>query len=416
MTKHVAVLGAGPVGVEAALYARSLGYAVTLYDKGPVAASLADWGHVHLFTPWRMNVTPLGVETLRREGRWPEFPDDVCPSGAELREHYVVPLSESEPLRGCVRPNTTILKVGREQHHKADSIGKPERGMDRFRLLVEDADGAQRAETADVVLDCTGTYGHHRWAGRGGIPAPGELGVEDQVFYTLPDPLGRDRHQFADQHTLLLGCGYSAATFLKDIELLNRSHPVTKVTWAIRRPGMALKMIDEDPLPARRHLVEASLRMAADPPHWLTYLGGVAVESIAFADRTFTTQLTGVERLGRDPHQTVRSDRVAALVGYGPDAGIYEQLQVHSCYATAAPMKLAAALLGEAGPDCLTAGAGAAPDTLRNPEPDFFILGAKSYGTNSNFLMRVGHEQVRNVFRLIASPSFADLYPALAAQ
>ena len=43
--------------------------------------------------------------------------------------------------------------------------------------------------------------------------------------------------------------------------------------------------------------------------------------------------------------------------------------------------------------------AGAA--TLRNPEPNFYILGAKSYGRNSNFLLRTGFEQVRDVFTLI---------------
>ena len=406
MTKHVAVLGAGPIGVEAALYARALGYGVTLYDKGAVAANLADWGHVHLFTPWRMIITPLGVETLRREARWPEFPEDVCPSGVELRDHYVVPLAESESLRGCVRTGTTILKIGKDRHDVVDAMG--------FRLLVEDASGTQRIDRADLVLDCTGTYGRHRWAGRGGIPAPGELAVEDRIFYTLPDPAGRDRQQFADRHTLLLGCGYSAATFLKDIELLNRSHPVTKVTWAIRRPGLALQMIADDPLPARRHLAEASLRMAAEPPHWLRFLGGVAVESIGFEHSTFTTQLTAVERIDRDPHTTVRSDEVVALVGYAPDAGIYEQLFEHAPHATPGPINFVAALLGEAGPDRrTTAGAAVSPDS--NPQPDFYILGAKSYGTNSNFLMRIGHEQIRNAFRLIAGESFVDLYPALAA-
>jgi len=35
---------------------------------------------------------------------------------------------------------------------------------------------------------------------------------------------------------------------------------------------------------------------------------------------------------------------------------------------------------------------------LRNPEPGFFILGAKSYGRNSNFLLRIGWQQVDDVF------------------
>jgi hypothetical protein len=414
MPKHMAILGAGPVGIEAALYARALGLDVTVYDRGAVAANVADWGHVHLFTPWRMNVTPLGLETLRRAGRWPEFPMDVCPSGQEFRDHYLVPLTECEPLRGCVRTQTTVLRVGRERFHRGEAAGRAERSEGGFRLLVADDGGVQRIDRADGVIDCTGTYGHHRWAGRGGIPAPGELGLEDRIFYTLPDPVGRDRRQFVDRHTLLLGCGYSAATFLKDIEQLNRSHPVTKVTWAIRRPGLALRAIQEDPLPARRHLVEASLRMAAEPPHWLTFLGSVGVESMSYEHNTFTTQLTELERGARDPHPVVRSDAVVALVGYGPDATIYDQLHVQSSYATGGPAALVTELMGDAEAYGMGPGGRVRSDSLRNPEPDFYIPGAKSYGTNSNFLMRVGHEQVRAVFQLIAGDACVDLYPAMA--
>jgi hypothetical protein len=410
MSKQIAVLGAGPIGIEAALYARLLGHAVTLYDRGPAAANVADWGHVHLFTPWRMNTSPVGVEALRKADQWPEFPADVCPSGHEFRTHYLLPLTETPLLKDAVRLGTKVLSVGRHDHHKADAIGRPaERARSGFRLLVEDSTGHQRIDHADVVLDCTGVYGHHRYAGRGGIPAPGELKLADRICYTLPDPIERDRPTYADRHTLLLGCGYSAATFLKDVELLNRARPITKVTWAVRRPGQALSAIDNDPLPARRNLVEASLRLASDPPHWLTFLGSVAVESIEYADHTFTAHLTRLAAGGTDPRPTVRADNVVALVGYAPDATIYDQLQIHACYATKGPMKLAAALLGETGADCLTAGQGLTPDTLKNPEPDFYILGAKSYGTNSNFLMRVGHQQIRDAFELI-DPGRAELY------
>jgi hypothetical protein len=62
-------------------------------------------------------------------------------------------------------------------------------------------------------------------------------------------------------------------------------------------------------------------------------------------------------------------------------------------------MNLSAALLG-AGGDCL-AQEGHGVDTLVNPEPDFFILGAKSYGRNTTFLMRVGWQQVDEVFGLL---------------
>ena len=69
-------------------------------------------------------------------------------------------------------------------------------------------------------------------------------------------------------------------------------------------------------------------------------------------------------------------------------------------------MSLATALLtarlaspGAAG-DCLSQVAHGA-ETLRTPEPGYFILGAKSYGRNPNFVLSVGQRQVEEVFALL---------------
>ena len=66
-------------------------------------------------------------------------------------------------------------------------------------------------------------------------------------------------------------------------------------------------------------------------------------------------------------------------------------------------MKLAAALLaqGDGSGDCLDQTSLGA-ETLVHPEPGIFILGIKSYGRRSDFLMRVGWEQVDEVFGLLA--------------
>ena len=58
-------------------------------------------------------------------------------------------------------------------------------------------------------------------------------------------------------------------------------------------------------------------------------------------------------------------------------------------------MKLAASLMG-AGGDCMslpTLGI----ESLLSPEPNFYILGSKSYGRNSAYLLRVGIEQAKAV-------------------
>jgi hypothetical protein len=105
----------------------------------------------------------------------------------------------------------------------------------------------------------------------------------------------------------------------------------------------------------------------------------------------------------------IRVDEIIANVGFRPDNRLYEELQIHECYASLGPMKLAAALLGQASGDCLDQKS-CGPQTLQSPEPNFYILGAKSYGRRSNFLLSVGYEQIREVFTLIGDRESLDLY------
>jgi len=74
---------------------------------------------------------------------------------------------------------------------------------------------------------------------------------------------------------------------------------------------------------------------------------------------------------------------------------------VHECYESLAPMKLASALQGAGTSDCVSIPAFGA-DQLTNPEPDFYIVGAKSYGRSSDFLLRTGYVQVAEVLARLA--------------
>jgi hypothetical protein len=397
---RIAIIGTGPIGLEAALYGRTLGHQITVFDRAEIAASVHAWQFVRLFTPWRMNTTPLGRTTLNRT-----FPADARPTGAELRDQYLLPLADSPLLRDALRPYHRIVTIGKADYGKSDAIGQPTRGQSAFRLLLINPAGDEQLDTADIVLDCSGTYGHHRFAGRGGIPALGERAAAPRLHYTLPDVLGVDRPQFANRRSLILGCGFSAATVLRDFAELYRTAPQTRVIWATRRSGQALHAIDSDPLPGRHELVDAAIALAQSPPSWLTILPSTQLDSIR-AGETLTLHLT----TNGTPRDLV-VDECIPLVGYSPDASLYDQLQIHQCYATSGPIKLAAALLGAtAGNDCLTAGNALTPDTLKNPEPHFYLLGAKSYGTNSNFLLQTGHQQIRDVFRLIQGDPVLDLY------
>src|SRR4051812_5649510 len=98
---RLAVIGAGPVGIEAALAARKLSWSVTVYERGRVGEHLERWGHVKMFTPFGMNTTPLGLSILQQERPRTGIPkpDDVL-SGREHSAAYLTPIASSEALAG----------------------------------------------------------------------------------------------------------------------------------------------------------------------------------------------------------------------------------------------------------------------------------------------------------------------------
>src|SRR6059036_3383409 len=64
----LAILGAGPVGLEAAALALELGFDMHVLERGEPGAHAIAWGHVDMFTPWRMNVGPASARLLTRNG------------------------------------------------------------------------------------------------------------------------------------------------------------------------------------------------------------------------------------------------------------------------------------------------------------------------------------------------------------
>src|SRR6478672_5253971 len=90
---HIAILGSGPTGLEAALAAVETGFPFTLYEAAAeVAAYVRAWGHVRLFTPWELNVSPRMRRHLAAAGAEPPNGAE-CPTGAEMAERLFEPLA-----------------------------------------------------------------------------------------------------------------------------------------------------------------------------------------------------------------------------------------------------------------------------------------------------------------------------------
>lgn len=393
---RIAILGAGPTGLEAALAAAERGLDFTLYEQAArVAGHVRAWGHVRLFSPWALDVSPRMRRALETAGHAVPA-DGSCPTGDELVARVFEPLAALPAIAPRLRLGTRVVSVGREGLLKHEEIGTGERARRPFRLLVADA-GGERIEHADVVLDCTGTYSHPNRLGDGGIPAPGESALDGRIVRTIPDIVA-EAADWAGREILLVGAGHSAQTAAVALAELAAAQAGTRVYWALRRPAPSWNVDPQDPLPERSALVARARGAVEAAGSAVEPIWGVVVEALRLAGERIAVTLRSLDGSAR----VLEVDRILALTGYVGDASLYRQLQVHECYATSGPMKLAAALLAAGGgADCLEQGSHGA-ETLVNPEPGFFLLGAKSYGRTNTFLMRVGWQQVDEVFSLLA--------------
>jgi hypothetical protein len=397
---RIAILGAGPIGLETALYARYLGYDVDVYERGRVCQHVMQWGHARLFTPFAANSSPLGIAAISaQDSTWKPPPADALLTGREFVERYCELLARSDLLADYIHEGVEVVAVGRGDLLKGELLGE-ERADADFRFLLrsgagEHESGIERIAIADVVIDATGTYGQHNWLGRGGVPALGELTVAAQIEYGLPDILGRDRDQYAHRHTLLIGENLEAASSAIALARLGHEAPYTRFTWITRSdpPPTAgpIQRIEHDLWPARDQLARNANQLIHGEIGHLTFWPATAVELIAShgAGEPFHVRLAG-RHAGE-----IDVDRVIANVGHRPNAQLYAELQLAEDPLTSAPTRWLA---------------DRRPQALLTPEPDFYVLGAKSVGRDSQFTIRDGLDQIRQLFTILGDRPDLNLY------
>lgn len=391
----IAVLGAGPIGLEAALYGRFLGYDVQILERGPVAENLMQWGHARMFTPFGMNRSNLGLAAIKaQDPSWRRPEDDAFLTGREFAEQYLLPLSQTDLLNEKLHERSAVVAIGREGLLKADLPGDETRGDGLFRLLVrttaETGHVSDRVVTADIVIDATGTFGTSNWIGEGGIPAIGELAAQPHIDQGLPDVHGKDHEHFASRSVLVVGDGDSAAANVVALAELARHCPDTWITWITPREPADTKLgpmslLTEDPPERSRIRVQANL-LARDDRNHVTWRPGTWVEEITWHGdlERFQVRLRGLHA------EELEVDRVLANVGCRGDHSLFAALQ--------------------ASLDPITE---ASPAELIHPEPHFYVLGAKSYGRDGRFLIADGLKQIRKLFSIIGDRAELDLYASV---
>lgn len=69
MSKSIAVIGAGPVGLAAAAHLLERGLTPIVLEAGPEAGhAVRQWQHVQLFSPWEYNIDKAAARLLAPTG------------------------------------------------------------------------------------------------------------------------------------------------------------------------------------------------------------------------------------------------------------------------------------------------------------------------------------------------------------
>ncbi|MBU1351201.1 MAG: NAD(P)-binding domain-containing protein [Gammaproteobacteria bacterium] len=388
----VVVIGAGPVGLAAAAHLAQRGIPFVLFEAGAsVAAHVAGYAHVRLFSSWRYNINRAARELLALEG-WTSPPDDVLPTAGELVARYLEPLAQTAALRPHIRFGARVVGISRSGIDKAKTVGRSEAD---FVVLVETADGMVE-QHARAVIDASGTWGQPNPIGAHGLPAQGALQASDHISYGMPDILGAERHRFAGRKVLVAGAGHSAAGNLLALVTLAEDEPRTRVVWAVR--GTDLRRLfgggDRDGLPARGALVQrlqALVQQDRLELHTGFSIHSLQVQGRGVTARALDTRKRAIEGI----------DELVVATGSRPDLAIVRELRTRFdpwLESTAA----LAPLIDPNVHSCGTVRPHGHRELSHPDEPHFYAIGAKSYGRAPNFLMATGYEQARSVVAALA--------------
>jgi 2-polyprenyl-6-methoxyphenol hydroxylase-like FAD-dependent oxidoreductase len=407
----IVVIGAGPIGLAAAAQLAERGLAFVVLESGPtVAAAIEEWRHVRLFSPWRYDVDSAARRLLAATG-WSEPDLDTLPTGGDLIDAYLAPLAKTPQLDGKIRYGAEVVAITRVGFDRLRTAGR-----EHAPFLIRLADGTDLQAAA--VVDASGTWQTPNVLGASGIPARGEStprrtsgesspdgrstssssasgrGASDGsgvIARALPDVLGVDRERYAGRRTAVVGAGHSAATTLLDLARLAEEVPRTEVVWVVRGASQARSYGggEADELPARGALGSRLKQLVRS--------GRVELVS-SFAIDSVGTGNGRVELVSGD--RTVVADTVVNSTGFRPDHTIVSELRLDLDPILGSTRALAP-LIDPNHHSCGTVPPHGVQE-LTHPEPNYYAIGAKSYGRAPTFLLATGYEQARSVVAALA--------------
>jgi len=387
----VAIIGAGPIGLAAAAHLKSYNLPFILLEKNEVAANVASWEHVQLFSPWEFNIDSAAKQLLENTN-WTMPNKNVIPTGKALREDYLLPLSKL--FIEQLRTNEEVIAITKLD---TDKMKSSNRGNKPFLIFVKNG---QKTKTykASAIIDATGTWGHSNPAVSHGVWLPSEKEAAHKINYIIPN-LTANSSRYANKRIAVVGGGHSAINSLLQLVVLKEAYPQTEITWVLRKKRVedALGGGTTDELAARGEL---GLKMKQ-----------ILSEKTIHVETPFYIQSIIEKEEGlmlKDTDKIIGPfDELIVNTGNRPDFSFHSELRYEVDPSTEAVSTIASLI----DPNFHSCGSVPAhgEKELRQPEANFYIVGSKSYGRAPTFLMATGYEQVRSIVASLAGDTEAAL-------
>jgi 2-polyprenyl-6-methoxyphenol hydroxylase-like FAD-dependent oxidoreductase len=272
----IAIIGAGPVGIEAALYARFLGYNVDIYDIGRPARAATRWNQRSIEVAIAGCTTSLGHAALSAQSENYHRPDaNIIWTGQQFADEYITPVAKSDLLHDFVHINSPVIEVGRyrssleqlptnfiscnaldstllnEAGATACRESLQERCNDEFRLLVRSRDRGDYTARADIVIDCRGPMSSLCNWGPSGSQAIGASQVQAFIFPWLPCDTRFEKRMVEGKRILLFGQSDVAKRFAREwIDLCRSYDGELNLIWIIpsvtEESDLSVRQLAED--------------------------------------------------------------------------------------------------------------------------------------------------------------------------
>ncbi|MFB1099630.1 NAD(P)-binding domain-containing protein [Terribacillus sp. JSM ZJ617] len=382
----VVIIGGGPVGLAAAAHLVEYGLPFVILEKGEsVGSNILEWGHVQLFSPWEYNTNQAATKLLS-ETEWQHPDKDKLPTGQELVNDYLKPLSQLQVMQEKIRFNSKVVALTKDGADKLKSDNRNERAF-----VVHYKNGSKLEKVrASAIIDASGTWQNPNPPYADGVWL--DSSIRDSVHTNIP-AVKQQPEVFKDKHAVVIGSGHSALNTLLNLAELKADFPSTKISWILRResPVSAFGGEEQDQLAAR-----GALRSSA---HKLVEQGVIDVsapfnvEAIDYDGSKYTLS-------SKEGNVISSVDEIIVNTGARPDFSFLREVR----YVIDPIVESTPALAPLIDPNLHSCGTVRphGEEELRHPESNFYVAGVKSYGRAPTFLLATGYEQVRSIVASIA--------------